>query len=126
VTAGTIFQGTRKPLRLWFIAVWEIVGHKYGANAMDIQRMLGLRSYETAWAWLHKLRRAMVRPDHERLHGIVEVDETYVGGEEGLNKPFRRLIPPPTLSRWGPDGGRAARPHPLHLGVGGRKRIPSC
>jgi transposase-like protein len=82
VTAGTIFEGTRKPLRLWFIAAWEIVGHKYGANAMNVKRMLGLRSYETAWAWLHKLRRAMVRPDRERLQGIVEVDEIYVGGEE--------------------------------------------
>jgi transposase-like protein len=82
VTAGTIFEGTRKPLRLWFIAAWEIVGHKYGANAMNVKRMLGLGSYETAWAWLHKLRRAMVRPDRERLQGIVEVDEIYVGGVE--------------------------------------------
>ena len=82
VTAGTIFEGTRKPLKLWFIAGWEIVGHKYGANALNVKRMLGLRSYGTAWAWLHKLRRAMVRPDREHLQGIVEVDETYVGGEE--------------------------------------------
>ena len=82
MTAGTIFQGTRKPLKLWFITAWEIVGHKYGVNALNVQRMLGLHSYKTAWSWLHKLRRAMVRPDRDRLLGVVEVDETYVGGPE--------------------------------------------
>ena len=82
VTSGTIFQGTRKPLKLWFIAAWEIVAHKYGANAVNVKRMLGVNSYETAWSWLHKLRRAMVRPDRDRLLGVVEVDETYVGGPE--------------------------------------------
>jgi transposase-like protein len=82
VTSGTIFEGTRKPLRLWFIAAWEITGHKYGANALNVKRMLGVSSYKTAWVWLHKLRRAMVRPGRDRLDGIVEVDESYVGGEE--------------------------------------------
>lgn len=60
VTAGTLFEGTRKPLKLWFIAVWEIVGHEYGANALTVQRMLGVKNCKTAWSWLHKLRRAMV------------------------------------------------------------------
>lgn len=82
VTAGTILQGTRKPLRLWFLAMWFLTSQKHGANAMGLQRVLGLRSYETAWAWLHKMRRAMVRPGRDRLSGSVEVDETYVGGEE--------------------------------------------
>jgi transposase-like protein len=82
VTAGTIFEGTRKPLKLWFIAAWEITGHKYGANALTIKRMLGVKSYQTAWAWLHKFRRAMVRPGRDRLAGTVEVDEAYVGGKE--------------------------------------------
>ncbi len=82
VTAGTIFEGTRKPLRLWFIAAWEITSHKYGTNATSVRRVLGLNSYKTAWSWLHKLRRAMVRPDRDRLLGVVEVDEMYVGGEE--------------------------------------------
>lgn len=82
VTAGTIFEGTRKPLKLWLIAAWEITGHKYGANAANVKRMLGIRSYKTAWAWLHKLRRAMVRPGRDQLSGVVEVDESYVGGEE--------------------------------------------
>lgn len=82
VIAGTIFQGTRKPLRLWFLAMWFVTSQKHGANAMGLQRVLGLGSYETAWAWLHKLRRPMVRPGRDRLQGTVEVDESYVGGEE--------------------------------------------
>ncbi len=82
VTAGTIFEGTRKPLKLWFIAAWEITGHKYGANALNVKRRLGVGSYKTAWSWLHKFRPAMVRPGRDALGGVVEVDETYVGGEE--------------------------------------------
>jgi transposase-like protein len=81
-TAGTIFEGTRKPLLYWLLAAWEITSQKYGASALGIQRILGLKSYETAWAWLHKFRRAMVRPDRDRLSGVLEVDETYLGGEE--------------------------------------------
>jgi transposase-like protein len=84
VTAGTIFHRTRRPLRLWFQVMWWVTGQKNGASALGLQRILGLRSYQTAWAWLHKLRRAMVRPGRDRLSGKVEVDETIVGGvEEG-------------------------------------------
>ena len=82
VTAGTVFEKTRKPLQLWFHVAWEITNSKQGANALTIQRRIGLSSYKTAWSWLHKFRRAMVRPDRDRLAGEVEVDETYVGGEE--------------------------------------------
>jgi len=82
VIAGTIFQDTKKPLRLWFRAIWQVTSQKYGANALGLQRVLGLGSYHTAWNWLHKLRRAMVRPGRDRLSGIVEVDETYIGGEK--------------------------------------------
>lgn len=87
VTAGTIFQDTRKPLRLWFRAMWYVTSQKNGASAMGLQRVLGLGSYLTAWTWLHKLRRAMVRPGRDRLSGRVEVDETYVGGEESACAP---------------------------------------
>ena len=80
-TAGTIFQDTHKPLRLWFRAMWYVTGQKNGASALGLQRVLGLGSYVTAWSWLHKLRRAMVRPGRDALTGAVEVDETYVGGE---------------------------------------------
>lgn len=80
VIAGTIFHGTHKPLTLWFRAIWWVVGQKNGASALGLKQMLGLGSYRTAWSWLHKLRRAMVSPGRNRLNGIVEVDETYVGG----------------------------------------------
>jgi len=82
VTAGTIFQDTRKPLTLWFRAIWWVVSQKNGASAKGIQRILELGSYQTAWAWLHKLRRAMVRPGRDGLQGTIEMDETYVGGEK--------------------------------------------
>ena len=82
VIAGTIFQDTHAPLTLWFRAIWYITSQKNGTSALGLQRILGLGSYRTAWAWLHKLRRAMVRPGRDRLHGRVEVDETFVGGEE--------------------------------------------
>ena len=82
LTAGTIFEGTRKPLRTWFMAMWFVTSQKNGVSALGLQRVLGLGSYETAWTWLHKLRRAMVRPGRDALVGTVEVDETYVGGPE--------------------------------------------
>lgn len=82
LTAGTIFEGTRKPLLMWFRAIWWVVGQKNGASAKGIQRMLELGSYETAWTWLHKMRKAMVRPGRDRLNGIIEMDETYLGGEK--------------------------------------------
>jgi transposase-like protein len=81
-TAGTIFADTRSPLRTWFAAAWYVTGQKQGVSALGLQRVLGLGSYETAWSWLHKLRRAMVRPGRDQLFGDVEMDETYVGGPE--------------------------------------------
>jgi transposase-like protein len=85
VTAGTVFQDTRKPLRQWFRAIWFVTSQKNGASALGLQRILGLKTYVTAWSWLHRLRRAMVRPGRDRLKGVVEVDETYLGGlEEGV------------------------------------------
>lgn len=84
VMAGTIFQDTHTPLTVWFRAMWWVTAQKNGVSALGLQRVLGLGSYQTAWAWLHKLRRAMVRPGRDRLAGAVEVDETYLGGlEEG-------------------------------------------
>jgi len=84
VTAGTIFQDTHYPLRMWFRAIWWAISQKTGTSALGLQRVLGLGSYKTAWTWLHKLRRAMVRPGRDRLSGRVEVDESYLGGlEEG-------------------------------------------
>ena len=82
VIAGTLFEGTRKALRTWFQAMWYITSQKYGGNALGLKRVVGFGSYQTAWAWLHKMRHAMVRPGRDRLRGKVEVDETYVGGTE--------------------------------------------
>jgi hypothetical protein len=82
VTAGTIFQDSKLPLTVWFRAMWQLTSQKNGISAMGLQRVLGLGSYKTAWTVLHKLRRAMVRPGRDRLHGIVEVDDTYWGGPE--------------------------------------------
>jgi hypothetical protein len=71
---------------MWFRAIWWVVTQKNGASALGLKRVLGLGSYKTAWSWLHKIRRAMVRPGWERLSGRVEVDETYLGGlEEGVS-----------------------------------------
>ena len=86
VIAGTVFQGTRKPLRTWFTAIWWVTTQKSGASAMGLQRVLGLKSYTTAWTWLHKIRTAMVNPKRTNLAGTVEVDETYIGGEENDGK----------------------------------------
>jgi hypothetical protein len=80
VTSGTVFHRSKIPLRLWYRAIWWMTNQKMGINAMGLQRLFGLRSYQTAWTMLHKLRRAMVRPGREELTGDVEVDETLVGG----------------------------------------------
>jgi predicted RNA-binding Zn-ribbon protein involved in translation (DUF1610 family) len=82
VTAGTIFQDTRTPLTTWFRAMWWVTSQKTGASALQLQHVLGLGSYVTAWSWLHKLRRAMVRPGRDQLSGRVEVDESYWGAVE--------------------------------------------
>lgn len=83
VTAGTVFQDTRTPLMTWFRAMWWVTGTKTGTSALGLQRVLGLGSYHTAWTWLHKLRRAMVRPGRDQLSGRVEIDESFVGGRGG-------------------------------------------
>ena len=80
ITAGTIFHGTRKPLRVWFEAMWYVTNQKHGVSAKGLARVLGVDRYMTVWTWLHKLRVAMVRPGRDRLSGTVEVDETYIGG----------------------------------------------
>jgi len=86
VIAGTIFQDTHKTIRQWFVAMWWITTQKYGASAQGLQQVLGLGSYQTSWTWLHKIRTAMVNPHRTKLSGKVEVDETYIGGEENDGK----------------------------------------
>ena len=81
-TAGTIFDKTRTPLTVWFMACWLFASQKDGISALSLKRVLEIGSYQTAWAMLHRLRSVLVRPGRERLAGRVEVDETYIGGEE--------------------------------------------
>jgi transposase-like protein len=80
--AGTIFDRTRTPLTVWFTACWLFATQKDGISALSLQRALEIGSYQTAWAMLGRLRSVLVRPGRDRLSGTVEVDETYIGGEE--------------------------------------------
>jgi hypothetical protein len=86
VTSGTILEKTRKPLKMWFRAVFEISTRRTGISAMDLMRIMGFGSYKTAWTWLHKLRASLVRPEREPLGPFVEMDEALVGGKGGPHK----------------------------------------
>lgn len=91
LTAGTILHGTHIDPRSWFLAMWLICTQKTGLSAVGLQRELGFGSYRTAWLMLQKLRQAMVRIGREKLRGSLEVDETYIGGEE-KGVPGRKLV----------------------------------
>jgi len=80
-TAGTVFDRSHSPLSTWFAAVWLVTSQKNGVSAQGLKDVLGFGSYETAWAWLHKLRRVMVRPDRDLLDGVVELDQSFLGGQ---------------------------------------------
>jgi len=85
VTAGTIFDRTRTPLTVWLTGCWLFATGKDGISALSLKRTLEIGSYQTTWAMLHRLRTVLVRPGRDRLAGVVEVDETYIGGlESGL------------------------------------------
>ena len=86
LTSGTLLEKTRKPLKMWFRAIFEISTRRTGISAKDLQRIMGFGSYKTAWSWLHKLRAAMVRSDSEPLGPFVQVDEALVGGKGGPHK----------------------------------------
>ena len=81
VIAGTIFENTNKTLREWFRVVHLMLTSKKGMSALQIQRIMGFGSYETAHSMCHKIRAALIAPE-EKLGGIVEVDETFVGGKD--------------------------------------------
>ena len=91
VTAGTVLHQTKLPLTQWFWAAYLMTTDKRGVSALLVQRQLGLSCYETAWRMLHKLRRAMVNAIREPLHGEVEVDETWIGGEQAGLRGSRQL-----------------------------------
>jgi transposase-like protein len=78
--AGTIFEQTKTGLARWFLAIYLVTSSKGGISAMELKRQMGFGSYQTAWTWLHKIRKAMVRPERPPLSARVEADETYLGG----------------------------------------------
>jgi transposase-like protein len=82
ITANTIFHQSKLPLMIHFRAIWWMMAPRTGVSAKGLQKILGIGSYQTAWAWLHKYRKLMIIPDRNKLSDIVEVDETYVGGEK--------------------------------------------
>jgi transposase-like protein len=86
LTSGTVLEKTRKPLKLWFRAIFEMSTRRTGISAKDLQRILGFGSYETAWTWTHKLRAALAPEDREPLGPFVQVDEALVGGKGGPHK----------------------------------------
>ena len=96
VTSNTLFEQTHIPLRLWFLALWNVVSQKQGVSALGLSRTLGMKREKTVWDLLRKIRRAMVRPGRERLSGIVEVDEVLVGGKrrvfEGRSPQGKTLV----------------------------------
>lgn len=108
VTAGTIFHKTRTPLTIWFAAAWLLTSQKSGASALGLQRVLGLGSYQTAWAMLHRLRSAMIRPGRDRLSGVVEMDETLLGGVrpggKGGRTPGEKILVGVSIERRKPRG----------------------
>jgi Transposase zinc-ribbon domain/ISXO2-like transposase domain len=92
VTAGTVLHRTRVPLTQWFWAAYLVSTQTPGFSALQLQRQLGIRRYETAWAMLQKLRCAMVRPEQEPRKDQVEVDETYIGGPEAGLRGGRHVL----------------------------------
>ena len=91
LTAGAVLHRTKISLTHWFWSAYLMTTDKRGVSALLVQRQLGLSCYETAWMMLHKLRRAMVNVAREPLHGEVEVDETWVGGEQAGLRGSRQL-----------------------------------
>jgi transposase-like protein len=81
VLVGTVFENTNKPLRDWFRVTHLMLTSKKGMSARQIHRIMGFGGYATAWYMCHRIRAALADRDFEKLGGIVEVDETFVGGK---------------------------------------------
>jgi len=82
VTVGTIFEDSHIPLRKWLVAWYMLCASKKGVSALQMQRMLGLGSYRSAWFMMHRIRYALQQPEFKDLmKGTVEADETWIGGK---------------------------------------------
>lgn len=82
VLVGTIFENTNKPLTDWFRVIHMMLTSKKGVSALQVHRVMGFGSYKTAWYMCHRIRAALIDQDFRQLMGIVEVDETWVGGKD--------------------------------------------
>lgn len=130
LTAGTVMHQTRQPLPIWFWAAYLVTTQTPGMSALQFQRQLGIRRYETAFQMLHKLRAAMVRPERDRIGAKwpVEVDETYIGGAtqgEGRGRHHKTLVIGivevlPRMKALGPDPNLPSGQRPQHKGGHGR------
>jgi transposase-like protein len=78
---GTVFENTNKPLRQWFRVIHLMLTSKKGISALQIHRMMGFGSYRTAWHMCMRIRAALIDRDFQKLMGVVEVDETFIGGK---------------------------------------------
>jgi len=96
VIAGTVFEDTHLPLHLWFLAIWCVVSQKHGVSALGLARALGIKRQKTGWQLLQKIRRGMIRPNRDRLSGLVEIDDILIGGKrhkfEGRSPQGKTLV----------------------------------
>ena len=124
ILAGTIFEQTKTGLARWFLAIYLVTSSKGGISAMELQRQMGFGSYGTAWAWLHKIRRAMVVPGRKPLSDRVEADETLVGGPRpgrpGRGAAGKTVVAGAVESRRGKSARSPARPA---AAAGGARRL---
>ncbi|HEY4903107.1 MAG TPA: IS1595 family transposase [Candidatus Sulfotelmatobacter sp.] len=80
-TAGSVFHGSHLPLTTWFMAIAIVMDAKKGMSALQLKQHLGIGSYRTAWYMVHRIRKAMVELFPTKMKGVVEIDETYIGGK---------------------------------------------
>jgi transposase-like protein len=81
ILVGTIFENTNVGMRQWFRVIYLMLTSKKGIAALQVHRMMGFGSYSTAHYMCHRIRAALIDPEFRKLMGIVEVDETYIGGK---------------------------------------------
>ena len=136
---GTIFEQTKSGLARWCLAIYLVSASKGGISALELQRQMGLGSYQTAWTWLHKIGRAMVRPGRAALTAQVEADETYGGGAEpgkpgrGGGKSVvagasRAVVARPAAAAWAGSGWRwcpTSRPRASRASLAGTPARPA-
>jgi transposase-like protein len=105
--AGTIFENTNKRLREWFRVIHLMLTSKKGISALQVYRYMGFGSYKTAWNMCRRVRAGLANEDFRKLMGIVEVDETFIGGKEKTG--IGRAVAVQVGAKWGPVRGSCWR-----------------